>query len=119
MQSLIIKKSNVLGDINDEASFLIGVEVNDITDCAISQCWSMHRDVILPAPIVNALLIVYFLPHSIDDHARRPDGTLLLLLFVHLLNYGNHERLQLAIIHVWDNKVSDSVEALHPKRLAI
>ena len=79
----------------------------------------MDRDVIFPAPIINALLVVDFFAHSVDDHARRPDGTLLSLLFVHLLNYGDHERLEFAIIHVWNNKVSDSIEALHPESLAI
>jgi hypothetical protein len=79
----------------------------------------MHRDVILPAPIVNALLIVDLFSHSVDNHARRPDGTLLSLLFMHFLNDGDHERLQLAIIHVWNNQVSDSIEALHPEGLAV
>ena len=109
VKSLIIQKSNVLGDVNDEASFLIGVEVNDVTDCAISQGWSMDRDVIFPAPIVNALLVVDLFAHSVDDHARRPDGALLFLLFVHLLNDGDHERFQFAIIHIRDNQVSNSV----------
>jgi hypothetical protein len=79
----------------------------------------MHRDVILPAPIINALLVVDFFAHSVDDHARRPDGSLLSLLFVHFLNDWDHERLQLAIIHIWNNQVSYSIEALHPEGLAV
>ena len=66
-QSRIVERSDVLHEVNDETRLSPRLKVDDVTQSSVCEGGAVHRDLILPAPVVNALLIVDSLPDSIDD----------------------------------------------------
>lgn len=119
MKSDIVYFSNVLYYINYEALFLISLKVNNISKSTISNGRTKNWNIILPAPIVDAFLIVYFFSNSINDFTRTPNCTLSLLFFMHLLNNRFKERFELAIVSIRHNQITNSIKALEPQVLSL
>lgn len=63
----VINEDNVLRDVDDETGSLVVMEVEHVTDGAISDTRAEHRDVVLVAPVVNGVLVVDLLTESSDD----------------------------------------------------
>lgn len=70
MKSNIIDLSDILCEIADEAGFIVGVEVDDITNSTISDCWGEYWDIVFPTPIVNTLFVVDLFSHSVNNFTR-------------------------------------------------
>jgi hypothetical protein len=115
---MIVYSTDVLHQVNNEATFSVGLEVNHITESPISKSWAINWYVVFPAPVVNALLVLDLLTYSCDDFSWTENGSLFLLLFVHLLNEWQEPGLKQRVVMVWNQSVSDSVDSLFPQLLA-
>ena len=111
-QSTIIKQTNVLNEVNDKASLTPSVEVNDVSEGSISEGWAEDRNIVLPAPVINAVFVVDLLSDALDDLRGGEDGALFLLLFEHLLNQGEEPSLQECVVLVGHDKVTNAIKAL-------
>ena len=88
LQRAIIQKSNVLNKINDEALLAPRLEENDIAKGSIREGRAEDGDIVLPAPVVNAFLVVDTLTNAGNNLLRRENCPVILLLFVHFFHDG-------------------------------
>lgn len=73
----------VLDDVKVEVIF-VGVGEEDVSDSAVSDSRAEDWNVVLIAPIVDALLIVNLLAEPMNEFAGCPANVIFLLLFGHL-----------------------------------
>ena len=57
-QGTIVELSNILNEVNDEALLTPSIKIDDISKCTISEGRTVDRNIILPAPVINALLVI-------------------------------------------------------------
>ena len=88
LQGTIVQPSDIFDEINDEAFFSPWLEVDDITKGAISEGRAIDWNIVLLAPVVDAVWVVDLLADTSDNHGRGEDGAILLLFFVHLNDKG-------------------------------
>ena len=118
-QCSIIQQSDILYQVHDKARVLVRIEEDDVTKGSICKGRAKDRDVILPAPIVDAIFIIDLLSHTGDDLLRRENLTFLLLLLVHLLHHRLKPFLQKLIVLVWNYEVSNSVKTFLSQLLSL
>jgi len=63
------------------------VEVDHVSEGTISKGRAVDRNIVLPAPVIDTLLVVDLLTDSGYNFLRREYSSLLLLLLVHLLHH--------------------------------
>jgi len=54
----VVQPLDVLDEVNDETTFLPGVEVDDIAESSVSEGRAVDLDVILPAPVVDGVFMI-------------------------------------------------------------
>ena len=119
MQCDVIQDANVMCNIYNETSIVVGVEIYDISNSTISKCGREDWDIVFPAPVVDTIFVFNFLTHAIDDHAGCENGSLFFLLLMQLFNDGHHECLKFAVVHIRDDQVANAVQSLHAELLSI
>ena len=115
-QSTVIQKANILDKVDNETSLAPSIEIDDIAKGTICESRAKYGYVIFPAPVVNAIFIVYFLSNACYYLRRRKNGSLLLLFFEHLLDYGQEPLLKKCVILVWHYKITNPVQTLLSQR---
>jgi len=109
LQCAVVEQTNVLDKVHDETFFTPRLEEDDVTESSISEGWAEDRDVVLLAPVVDAILVVDAFTDEGDDFLRRPNRSLRLLLLVHLLDNRLEPGLKELIVLVGNDEVADSV----------
>merc|ERR1712157_10596 len=67
LQCTIVKKLNILDDINDEPCLSPSIEVDHIAECTICERRTVDWDFIFPAPVVDAVFIIDLLTNPSND----------------------------------------------------
>ena len=118
LEGAIVQQADVLHEVHDEARLTPRVEVDNVAQRAVSEGRTEDGDLVLPAPVVNALLIVDFFAHPSDYFRGREDDPLFFLLAVQLLHQRQKPGLEKAIVLIWHDQVTDTIEALLAKHRA-
>ena len=63
-QRTIIQKANILDKVNNEASLAPSVEIYDVAKGTIGESRAKYWYIILPAPVIYAILTVNFLSNA-------------------------------------------------------
>jgi len=66
----VVQKTNVLHKIDNKSSLSPGVKVNDITESSIGESRAENWDVVLPAPVVDAIGVIDLLTNASDYLGR-------------------------------------------------
>lgn len=97
--SQVVQFFIVLGDVQNKAIAFIDKVVNkNVSNLSICQCGRKDWDIVLPAPIINAFLIIDLLAKTVYELARAPDGAKLSLFFMHLLENRSQPILEYMIV---------------------
>ena len=66
-QRAVIEQTDVLHQVDDEASLSPSVEVHDVAEGSVSEGGAEDRNFVLPTPVVDAIFIVNFFTDACDD----------------------------------------------------
>jgi len=108
----VVKQSDILSNIDNKAVLSPRLEVDDVSEGAICEGGAEDGNIVLPAPVVDAIFIIDLLTDFGDDFLGCENGALRLLLIVHLLDQGLEPRLEVLVVDVGHDQVANSVEAL-------
>lgn len=112
LQGAVIQQTDVLHEVNDKARLAPCVEVDDVSEGPVGERRAENGDLVLPAPVVDAVLVVNFLAHASYDLGRRENCALLFLFPEHLLHQGQEPLLKQDVVVVWHDQVANAVQAL-------
>ena len=93
MDSRVVQFLDILNEIDYKTLILPRVEIDDITERTIRKSRAVDRDIVLPAPVVDRVLVVDPLSDAGDNLLRALKDTSLLLLLVHFVDDGEEPRL--------------------------
>jgi hypothetical protein len=93
MDSRVVQFLDILNEIDYKALILPRVEIDDITERTIRKSRTVDWDIVLPAPVVDRVLVVDPFSDAGDNLLRALKDTSLLLLFVHFVDDGEEPRL--------------------------
>ena len=98
------------------------MEVNHVTERAVSESWAKYRNVVFGSPIVHTTLIVDFVAQPLNHTAGRPCkalsvslGWCCVLLSSHLIQDRHHPVFKLAVVIVRHNQVADPIQTTFPE----
>ena len=91
-----------MDDVNDEAWLSPFVKVDHITEGTISEGRTVDRDVVLPAPVVDAVWVVNLLSDACYDLGWSEDLAFFLLLFEHIVHEREEPFLEERVVLVWN-----------------
>ena len=114
-----IQLTSIRDDIDNEALTLEGEHGEHISNGTVSNGRAEDRDVVLVGPVVDRVLIVDFLTETINKGGRSPDRLVVLLLLPHGLKDGHDPSLEVHIVVVGDQEVSNAVHTLETKLATI
>lgn len=112
LKGTIIEQTNVLHEINNKARLSPCLEVDDISESSVSEGRAEDIDIVLPAPVVDAVLIVNLLTDAGDNLRGCENGALILLLLMHLFDKRQEPLLKQSVVLVGDDEVADTVQTL-------
>jgi len=111
MYRRIIELLDILDQINNKTRVLPRIEVDHVSERSIRKRGAINRNIILPAPVVDRILVVDPLPDSLDDFLRSEKHPILLLLFVHLIHQRQEPTLKKRVILGGHEQITNSVPA--------
>jgi len=123
----IINQSEISVNITNKSLFSILIEIHDVSEGTICECWAKHGDVIFIAPVINTLfffwmvLFIHLLTNSIGDRrwSAKFSVSRRLLFFMKLLNKWLKPHLKFRVVIIRNNQVSNSVMAHRSKSCSI
>lgn len=63
----VIQELNVLNEVNYKAFLAPGLEVDDVSECAVGEGGAVDRNVVLSAPVVDTFFVVDLFTDTLDN----------------------------------------------------
>mmetsp|Transcript_29539 Transcript_29539/g.72876 ORF Transcript_29539/g.72876 Transcript_29539/m.72876 type:complete len:485 (+) Transcript_29539:130-1584(+) len=119
LHRLHVDPPDVAHEVEHEPRFLVRVKEEHVPNGPVCERRAVDGDVVLGAPVVDALLVVDLEAHPPDHARRRPRLPAHDRLVRHLVEQRHEPLLELAVVLVGHEHVPDAVQPLQPQRLAV